>query len=280
MSARAALIALAAVPAAVTALAQSPEYRSPLTGRSYASQNDTGAVARMQAALMADSSRPEAYIALGGAQAAIRQYREAIATYTRGLARWPDNALLYRYRGHRYISVREFDSALADLTRGNQLDTTNYDIWYHLGVVRFVRGDFALAQAAFSRALALAPNVNELAGSADWLWMSSSRAGDAVFAQTMLSRLPDSLPVTTAQAYARRLKLYRGRSGPDLVVTAADTDDIQLATLSYGVGTWGLVRGDSARARQWFERSLASGGWPAFGFFASVAELRRLRVSR
>jgi hypothetical protein len=50
-----------------------------------------------------------------------------------------------------------------------------------------------------------------------------------------------------------------------------------VATLSYGVGNWHLVRGDTTAARTWFRRSIASGGWPAFGFMASEAELRRLR---
>ena len=34
---------------------------------------------------------------------------------------------------------------------------------------------------------------------------------------------------------------------------------------------------DPAKARAWFERSIQSGGWPAFGFIASEAELRRLK---
>jgi len=38
-----------------------------------------------------------------------------------------------------------------------------------------------------------------------------------------------------------------------------------------------LVRGDKAQARKWFERSIQSGGWPAFGFIVSEVELRRLR---
>ena len=78
-------------------------------------------------------------------------------------------------------------------------------------------------------------------------------------------------------AYTRRLKLYRGEIGPDAVLTAADTDEVQVATLAYGLGNWYLVRGDKAQARTWFERSVKSGGWPAFGFIASEAELRRLR---
>jgi hypothetical protein len=123
----------------------------------------------------------------------------------------------------------------------------------------------------------MAPNPNELAGSTDWLWMSLSRAGRAADASRALAPITDSLSVTTARAYFQRLKLYRGRIAPEDVMTPADTDDITVATLAFGVGNWYLVRGDSARAREWFERSVASGGWPAFGFIASEVELRRIR---
>jgi hypothetical protein len=78
-------------------------------------------------------------------------------------------------------------------------------------------------------------------------------------------------------AYTRRLQLYRGEIGPEAVITPADTDDVQVATLAYGVGNWHLVRGDKEQARKWFERSVQSGGWPAFGFIVSEAELKRLR---
>src|SRR5256886_171109 len=159
--------------------------------------------------------------------------------------------------------------------RGSRLDSTNYGIWYHLGIVRYARGDFAAAADAFARAQRRPPDAAELAGATDWLWMSLSRAGRAAEAQAMLDRRPDSVAATNA--YAQRLRLYRGQIGPDDVITAADTGDVAVATLSYRVGNWYLVRGDTARARPWFERSVRSGGWPAFGFIMSEVELRRLR---
>lgn len=71
--------------------------------------------------------------------------------------------------------------------------------------------------------------------------------------------------------------LYRGEIGPEEVMTAADTADVQVATLSYGVGNWYLLRGDTTSARRWFERAVRSGGWPAFGFILSELELGRLK---
>lgn len=266
------LAACAALPAPVAA--QAVEYRSP-AGVEYRAQQDTGAIARAESALAADPRNVALLLQLGLAQAGVRQYREAIATFTRGLTIEPDNATLYRWRGHRYLSVRELDRALADLTRGAELDSTIYGIWYHLGIVRYARGEFAAAAEAFARAQPRAPDAGELAGATDWLWMSLSRAGRGAEAQAMLDRHPDSLPI--ANAYAQRLRLYRGQVDPDSVITPADTEDIALATLSYGLGDWYLVRGDTTRARAWFERSVRSGGWPAFGFIVSEIELRRLR---
>ena len=256
------------------AAGQSVQYRS-AAGVEYRAQADTGPIARAEAALAADPRNVERFIQLGIAQSGARQFREAIQTFTRGLAIAPNDPMLYRWRGHRYLSVRELDRAMADLTRGFRLDSTNYGVLYHLGIVRFVRGDFAGAADAFRRAQPRAPDAGELAGSTDWLWMSLMRAGRKADAEAMLARRPDSLPVDNA--YARRLKLYRGEIKPDDVFTPTDTADVQVATLSYGLGNWYLVRGDSARARQHFERAVRSGGWPGFGFIVSEAELRRLR---
>jgi tetratricopeptide (TPR) repeat protein len=171
--------------------------------------------------------------------------------------------------------VRQLDSARADLEHGLKLDSTLYGCWYHLGIVKYVTGDFTGAAAAFAHALPLAPDSGERAGSVDWSWMSLMRAGRRAEAQAVLDR--NSAGPRGGNFYDVRLRLYRGQIGPDQVVTPADTADIALATLSYGLGNWYLLRGDTTSAKQWFERAVHSGGWPAFGFIASEAELKRLK---
>jgi tetratricopeptide (TPR) repeat protein len=260
---------------AQVAAAQSVQYRSP-AGVEYRSLPDTGAIARAEQALKANPRDLPLILALGAAQSARWQFREAIATYTRGLELLPNEVMLYRWRGHRYLSVRELDRAMSDLTRGYQLDSTNYGVLYHLGIVRYARSDFTGAANAFMRAQPRAPDGGELAGATDWLWMSLSRAGRSAEALAMLQGRPDSLPVNNA--YRQRLQLYRGEVGPDAVLTMADTSGVAVATLAYGVGNWYVVQGDTVSARRWFQRSVAANtGWPAFGFILSEVELRRLR---
>ena len=163
------------------------QYRSP-EGVEYRSLADTDAVKTARAAFEAEPKSITRIIDLGVAQSGARQFREAIATFTRGLEIEPNNALLLRWRGHRYLYVREFDRAFADLTRGGKLDPTIYGIWYHLGVVQFLRGNFDDAAASFAKAQPIAPDPGELAGSTDWLWMSLSRAGRGAEAKAMLDR--------------------------------------------------------------------------------------------
>jgi len=140
------------------ARAQSVQYRSP-AGVDYRAQRDTGTIARADSALAADPRNVQRIIQLGVAQSGARQFREAIRTFTRGLEIAPGDAMLYRWRGHRYLSVREFDRALDDLTRGHRIDSTNYGILYHLGIVRYARGDFPGAADAFARAQPRAPDA-------------------------------------------------------------------------------------------------------------------------
>ena len=273
---RAGIIAATALLWAGVASAQSVQYRSP-AGVEYRAQADTGPIARAQAALDVDAKNPQKFIALAVAQSGFRQFREAIATLTRGLEVAPNDVMLLRWRGHRYISVREFAKARADLTRGFALDSTNYGILYHFGVLRFVEGDFARAAEMFTRSQPRAPDGGERAGSTDWLWMSLSRAGRAAEAAAMLARRPDSLPTPPNYAYVTRLKLYRGELTPETMFSPADTADVQVATLNFGLGNWYMVKGDTVKAMAAFDRSIASKGWPGFGFIVSEAELKRLR---
>ncbi len=269
------LVCVVAVSGAAPLAAQQLEYRSP-AGVEYRARPDTGPIARARDALAREPRNVDLIIALGVAQSGALQFREAVETFTHGLAIAPGNAMLYRWRGHRHLSLREFDKALADLTHGMAIDSTNYGILFHLGIIRFIRGEFSAAAELFRRAQPVAPNPGELAGSTDWRWMSLARAGRLTEAQTMLEQRPDSLPVDPNYGYARRLALYRGTIRPSELIRDGD-DETTVATLAYGLGNWNLVRGDTAAARTMFKRSLASGGWAAFGFILSEVELDRMR---
>lgn len=251
------------------------QYTSP-AGVKYYSQVDTGSVARAEAAVKRNPYNVDSLIALGIAQAGPRMMREAVGTFTKAILLAPTNAVGFRWRGHRYLSVRRVDSALVDLKKAVKLDSTIYGGWYHLGIAHFLRGEFAAAAAAFGTGRPYAPNDDEYIGSTDWWWMAAMRAGQPATALRALQTMRDSLKVDHATAYMRRIQLYKGLIQPTQVITPADSSDVDVATLAFGLGNWYLIKGDTAKAKESFHRSIAGSGWPAFGFMASEQELKRL----
>ncbi len=269
-----ALVACAAAfAAALPVHAQGEQFRTP-SGTVYRSLPDTSRIPELRAALARDPSARARVLELANAQAAARQIREAVGTYTAALEERPDDALLLRWRGHRYLALREFTRARDDLERASDLAPELYGAWFHLGLARFFLADFDGAADAFRKARSLAESASERAGCVDWLWSALTRAGRREEADRALSEPRESAAAN--DAYERRLALYRGRVAPDAVLTPSDTAGVLRATLMYGLGQWSLLRGDTLGARRWFERGIATGAWPTFGFIAAEVELGRL----
>lgn len=254
-----------------------PEITSPLGRPLYALADTAGLIPRAESALAARPDSVGLIIALGVAQASSWQYRRAIETYTRGIVIAPDNALLYRHRGHRYISTRQLDRALADLLRAASLDSTSFDIWYHLGLAHYLLGEFERAARAYRACLRAAATDENRVAASDWLWMALSRAGRHEEARQVLDGIREGMAVSENTAYYRRLLLYKGILPLGDVVPGPGAGDLDVATLGYGIANWHLVRGDSATAFAMFERIVAGRYWPAFGFIAAETELARRR---
>lgn len=237
----------------------------------------------------------EAIIWLGRRTAYLGRYREAISLFTDGLRKHPTDARLYRHRGHRYLTVRELDPALADLEKAARLvagqadevepdgmpnpsniprSTLQSNIWYHLGLAYYVKGEFARADRAFTECLAVSRNDDMLVATLNWLYLSRRRRGEHAAAAELLERVRPEMEILENASYHRLLLLHKGELEPEALLTQAE-DDLERATLGYGVGAWFLLKGQSDRARTVFEEILAGGLWPAFGFLAAEAELAR-----
>jgi tetratricopeptide (TPR) repeat protein len=248
---------------------------SPL-GRTLHAQAEQGStVSEVRQALAADPESVDRWMELGLALAGSWRYQEAIDAYSEGLNRNPFHALLYRYRGHRFISTRRFAAAAADLELSSRLDPTNWDTWYHLGLARYLMGDFARAEAAYWRCHELTTDEGALVAVSDWLWMALMRQGKRTEADELLEVIRPDMVVGENTAYHRRLLMYKGQLRPDELLDIEGADDLELATLGYGLGNYFLVTGRDDRAEELFQRVVAGAYWPAFGFIAAEAELAR-----
>jgi tetratricopeptide (TPR) repeat protein len=253
-----------------------PEVVSPLGAKFYAQPDEKGVVAEANKKLAADPKNIELIIGLGLAQASVWRYRDAIDTYTRGIQVAPGIAVLYRHRGHRYISTRQFDKAIADLERAAKLNDKDFDIWYHLGLAYYLKGNFGKAVEAYEKCRQVAEKDDSLIAVSDWLYMSYRRQGKAEEAARVLERITADLKVEENRAYFDRLMFYKGVKKEADVINDKMTD-LEIATVGYGIANWHLYNGDKAKAREQFQRIVSGKYWPAFGFIAAETELARMR---
>ncbi len=243
----------------------------------------------------------ENFIWLGRRTAYLTRYNEAIRRYDEGIEKFPDSYRLYRHRGHRYISQRKFDAAIADLEKASDLmqwkpieiepdgqpnklnkplSSTQFNVWYHLGLAHYLKGEFDLAEKAYLECMKVSDNDDLITATVDWLYMTYRRQGKKEEANKLLDKITATMTIIENDSYFKRLNLYKGMLHVDSVlsVNESNTDvELALATQGYGVGNWYLCNGDTTKAVELFERVIAGKHFSAFGFIAAEADLVRLR---
>lgn len=249
-----------------------PELVSPLGAKFYARPDDKNAVAEAEKKLAADPKNVELLIALGRAQVGVLRLRDAIATFGRGIALEPDNARLYRLRGHRYISSRQFDRAVTDLERAAKLDDKQFDIWYHLGLAHYLKGNFARAAEAYIRARDCATKDDNVIAASNWLYASYRRQKKTAEAARALERIRPDMNVQEDKMYFALLLFYKGLKQEGEVFPAT-LNELETATIGYGIGNWHLYNGRPVKAKEVFQRIVAGKEWAAFGFINAENEL-------
>jgi hypothetical protein len=253
-------------------------------------------LAAADSALAAAPDDPDALIWVGRRQAYLGRYRDAIATFTRGVERFPEDARFLRHRGHRFLTVRSLEAAIADFTRAAELEagrpdaiepdgapnaagiplsTTQFNIWYHLGLAHFLRGDWTKALEAYDACLAVSTNPDLKVATAYWRYMTLRRLGRDEEAGASIAFAADSMTLLENDGYLALLRLFRGDVGVTAVLppTPAAAMDVANSTAAFGVGMWHRLGGREAQATDVFRRIVAGGQWAAFGSLAAEAEL-------
>ena len=255
--------------------------------------------ADLAAARQAYEARPgdaDALIWYGRRTAYLGRYRDAVAIFTEGIERHPRDARMYRHRGHRFITLRRFGNAVTDLNRAAlltarqpdqpepdgqpnsqyvPLTTLQGNIWYHLGIAHYMRGEWGRAAASFRQALARAKNDDTRVAATDWLYMALRRGGRAAEAARVLEPIRRDMDIIENTAYHRRLLLYRGDIPVDSVLTG-EGDAVQIATQGYGVGNWHLYNGRRREGEDILWRVVQAENWAPFGYIAAEADLHRI----
>jgi tetratricopeptide (TPR) repeat protein len=231
-------------------------------------------------------------------QGYLGNYKDAVATLTSGIAKFPKDARMYRHRGHRYITLRCFDDAIRDLEQAAKLikgkpdeiepdgmpnakniptSTLQSNIWYHLGLAYYLKGDFKRAAGAYKEAMKVSKNNDMLAATTHWYYMTLRRAEKNKEAERLLTPIDGDFEVIENADYLKLLRLYRDEVKPGALQAeigeAAET--LGSASLGYGLGNWYLYNGNPERAMDIFRKITAGSQWASFGYIAAEAELKR-----
>jgi tetratricopeptide (TPR) repeat protein len=243
--------------------------------------------------LDADAQSLEAAVWVGRRTAYLGRYRDAVQVYSEGIAVLPDAPELYRHRGHRYITLRDFDLAIEDFeqavvliedgedvveadgqpnARNIPTSTLQFNIWYHLGLAYYLKGEFESALRCYRECMEVSGNPDALVATSHWLYMTLRRLERDEEALQVLEPITADLDVIENGAYHQLLLMYKGESQPEELL-GGDGDGVQSATVAYGVGNWYLYNGDVERAREVFASIVTGEQWPAFGHVAAEADL-------
>jgi len=255
-------------------------------------------LASASAVLQKKPDDADATIWMGRRLAYLGRYRDAIGVFTGGILKHPADARMYRHRGHRYISVRELDKAVADLSKAAGLvmgrpdevepdgqpnarniptSTLNTNVFYHLGLAHYLRGEFEPALNAYRECARLSKNPDMLVATSHWLYMTLRRLDRPGEARQVLEPLTPDMEIIENRSYHRLLMLYKGLEKVDPLAASLKDGSLDAVTIGYGIGNWHLYNGRRDQATSTFRQIVETHAnqWPAFGYIAAEAELAR-----
>jgi len=258
-------------------------------------------LADARAAYQANPNDPDAIILLGRRLAYPGRFKEAIDVFSEGIRKFPNDARFHRHRGHRYITLRRIDLAIKDFKRAASLvkgkpdelepdgqpnarniptSTLQFNIWYHLGLAYYLKGDYQKALASYRECLKVSKNPDALVATTHWQYMTLRRLNRTSEANRLLNGVSTGLEIIENEGYYQLVLMYKGLAGPKSLLELVSKQPAGPGAHSvlYGIGSWYLDNGQRNVAIAIFRKILSTDQWTSFGFIAAEADLERLQL--
>lgn len=245
-----------------------------------------------------DSTNDDHIIWYGRRLGYLGKYKEAIEVYTKGISLHPNNARFYRHRGHRYITLRCYDNAIADLKKAVELTRDQVDeieedgipnakniptsslqtnIYYHLGLAYYLKGDNRQALLAWEKCLDISDNDDMKVATLNWLNLVLRKLGRQKEADQHLTEVKDDMEIIENHDYFDILYMYKTGNDAKLVEKTQNQETLSNATLGFALGSYYQLKGNKAKAKEMFEKVIAGNQWSSFGFIAAETELAKIK---
>jgi tetratricopeptide (TPR) repeat protein len=240
-----------------------------------------------------DTANAEPLIWYGRRLAYVGRYEEAIEVFSKGMLLHPGDARMYRHRGHRFITVRCFDWAVSDLeyaaglvqgqkdetepdglpnARNIQTSTLQSNIWYHLGLAYYLKGDYEKAVRAYTSCLEVSLHPDMYAATSNWLYISLLKLNREAEANKLLNTIDPSMDLIENRDYLNILLLYKGKMSEEDFLKQESS--LSGATLLFGLGNYYLQKGEVTDAKEIFTKLVSGNQWASFAYIAAEKTLR------
>jgi tetratricopeptide (TPR) repeat protein len=197
---------------------------------------------------------------------------QALNLYRALLPSHPDDAAMAEQAGIAALHMRDVREATALLRTATALPAASWRAFSALGAAADARGDWADADAAYARALTLAPDRAEVANNRGWSLILRGRWREA---ETELGRGASLDP--SLRRLANNLQLARDALATNLPPRGAGESDEAWAARLNDAGVAAAAQGERGRAIAAFSQSIAARpAWNA----RTAANLAAVEASR
>lgn len=222
-------------------------------------------------------------------------YEEAINIYSAGIKKSPKDSRMYRHRGHRYITIRKFDEAISDLEKASELikgtmnakepdgmpnarntpvSTNHGNIYYHLGLAYYLKGDLPKALEAYLQCLETSTQPDNLVSATHWLYMIFRKLGRNEEAEQILNPINPDMDIIENFSYHNLCLFYKGILTESQLLNSDGPAASNDAT-RYGIANWYSYNGRNDEAAKNMKQIINGKSWASFGYIAAEADLYR-----
>ena len=178
-------------------------------------------------------------------------YRGALPAYQQLLVASPNDGVMYERAGVSAMQTGDVVQAERLLDRATKFPTATWRAWNARGVAADYRNDWALADEAYAKAVALAPDRAEVLNNSGWSLLARGRWSDA------LAKLEQAAAIDPKSArIAANLELARAAVSEDLPQRRSGETEANWAARLNDAGVIARIQGNKGKAVAAFTQAI------------------------
>lgn len=237
--------------------------------------SDTPEISRLR-------EQPESFDGLYALVNALRRqlrYREIPELCNKMASLSPKSPIPWRLRGGAYLCTLQHDKAIWDFLQALSLGGDRGDIYYRLGICRYLQGEFLKATVHFEDVFFMSGDEMGIAA-IYWHTLSAARGG---LPHILLPFYRDNMNVGHHTAYKLAVSLWAGRISPEELFSRLEHehDALEYVITAYGLAVYLEVHGRHEEYKQLIISILTRGEfWSALSALAAYNDMCALKKNR